>query len=165
MADCEIFDNLLSEEDFTKIQEIFLGDNFPWFYQDHILQAEKDADRFQFTHNLYRDGEQSPYLELVGPVLHAIKATNVYRVKANIKGRTPEAEVGGWHTDFPPEELVCMTGVFYLNDNNGYTVFEDGSKVESKANRFVAFRSDQKHSGVSHTDVKVRCLINFNYDV
>ena len=165
MAEYEVVDNLLSEDDFAKIRDVFLGDNFPWFYQNHILVAERDADKFQFTHNLFRDGVASPYLELVKPVLVALKAEGVFRVKANLKGRTAEHEEGGWHTDFPPEELICRTGVFYLNTNNGYTVFEDGSKVESVANRFVSFPSDQRHSGVSHTDVQVRCLINFNYDL
>lgn len=164
MADYKVFDNLLSEEDFFKIQEVLLGNNFPWFYQSFILHAEQDADRFQFSHPFYRDNEPSPYVEIVNPILEAIKAETVYRIRATMKGRTAEPEYSGWHTDFPPEELVCTTGVFYVNDNNGATIFEDGSQVESKANRFVAFRSDQKHSGLSNTDAKVRCLINFNYD-
>ena len=54
-------------------------------------------------------------------------------------------------------------GIFYLNTNNGYTEFEDGSKVESVANRFVSFTGDLIHRGVSQTDTKARVVINLNY--
>ena len=30
----------------------------------------------------------------------------------------------------------------YMNDNNGYTYFEDGQRVESKENRTVLFPSN-----------------------
>ena len=55
---------------------------------------------------------------------------------------------------------------FYLsniNDNNGYTYFEDGSKVYSKARRLIRFDSNIKHSGTTHTDAKHRFVININY--
>ena len=165
MADYTIYDNLLHDQDFLKIKSIFMGNEFPWFYQDHIVTGDRFNGQYQFTHNILRDGVSSPYIDTVGPILSAIGAKELYRIKANLKGRTESQEEGGWHTDFPPEELICMTGVFYLNTNNGYTTFKDGSIVESIENRFVAFKSDQLHSGVSHTDTKVRCVININYDV
>ena len=55
------------------------------------------------------------------------------------------------------------TSIFYVNSNNGYTVFEDGTKVESVANRFVSFPANMKHKGTSCTDEKIRVVINFNY--
>ena len=55
------------------------------------------------------------------------------------------------------------TSIFYVNTNNGYTKFEDGTKVESVANRMVIFPSNMKHIGTSCTDEKTRVVINFNY--
>ena len=55
------------------------------------------------------------------------------------------------------------TSVFYLNTNNGGTIFQNGKKVISKANRLVEFDSHQSHAGVDCTDQKVRVVINFNY--
>ena len=47
--------------------------------------------------------------------------------------------------------------------NNGYSEFEDGTKVESVANRMVTFPANVKHTGTSCTDEKTRVVINFNY--
>ena len=55
------------------------------------------------------------------------------------------------------------TSIFYMNTNNGYTKFEDGTKIESVANRLVSFPSNMKHKGSSCTDEKIRVVINFNY--
>ena len=55
------------------------------------------------------------------------------------------------------------TSIFYVNTNNGYTKFEDGTKVESVANRLVSFPANKKHTGTSCTDEKTRVVINFNY--
>ena len=55
------------------------------------------------------------------------------------------------------------TSIFYVNTNNGYTVFEDGTKVESVANRMLTFPSNLKHCGTSCTDKNIRSVINFNY--
>ena len=55
------------------------------------------------------------------------------------------------------------TSIFYVNTNNGYTEFEDGTKIESVANRMVTFPTNLKHRGTSCTDEKIRVVINFNY--
>jgi hypothetical protein len=90
----------------------------------------------------------------------AINPTALIRIKANLGGRHHEIQEQGYHTDFTFE---CRTAVYYLNTNNGYTIFEDGTKVESVANRLVEFNSLLKHSGTSHTDTKIRSVINLNY--
>jgi hypothetical protein len=50
-----------------------------------------------------------------------------------------------------------------MNTNNGYTEFEDGTRVESVANRFISFPVGMKHRGTSCTDKKTRVVINFNF--
>ena len=65
------------------------------------------------------------------------------------------------HVDTNLENI--KTAVFYCNDNNGYTFFQNGKKVSSKANRIVIFDGHQKHCGVDCTDENVRVVINFNY--
>ena len=59
-----------------------------------------------------------------------------------------------------------MQAVIYVNTNNGYTEFKDGEevrKVESVANRMVFFDAELSHRGVSSTDSRYRCVINFNW--
>jgi hypothetical protein len=56
-----------------------------------------------------------------------------------------------------------MTAIYYLNGNNGYTEFEDGTKIETVSNRIVIFDGLKKHRGVSQTDTTFRYVINLNF--
>ena len=55
------------------------------------------------------------------------------------------------------------TSIYYLNSNNGYTEFEDGTKIESVANRLVLIDGSQKHCSTNCTDETVRVNIGVNY--
>jgi len=57
----------------------------------------------------------------------------------------------------------ATTGIFYLNDNDGYTFFGTGEEVESKANRLVTFPVNTPHSGTSCTNTQNRVVLNLNY--
>ncbi len=83
------------------------------------------------------------------------------RVKANCTLRTGEHQQSVFHNDI--HGTPCMTGIYYVNTNNGYTLFKDGGKVESKRNRIVIFPSHLKHCGVTTTDRSFRMVININY--
>ena len=93
----------------------------------------------------------------------------ISRIKANLEVyQGDERYYSKFHYDYvnpktgkPRKEM--KVGIFYLNTNNGYTEFEDGTIVRSIENRFVEFTGDILHRGVSSTDVKRRIVINFNY--
>ena len=163
--DYEITDNFLDSVDFAQVQSIFIDNfNLPWYYNNGIAQPEAASDiyKFQFTHTLFREnqGILSDSFQYIKPLIDKINPKVLIRVKANLGTVTPIHQEGGLHTDF---DFLCRTAIFYLNDNNGYTLFEDKTQVESKANRFVSFSSHHIHTGVSQTDSKIRCLININY--
>ena len=64
----------------------------------------------------------------------------------------------------PDGTLTSYTAIYYVNTNNGYTLFKDGNlKVDSVGNRIVIFDSCKLHKAVSCTDEKRRVVINFNY--
>ena len=69
-------------------------------------------------------------------------------------------QLGSFHIDFPIES---ETAILYINTNNGYTEFEDGTQVKSVENRVVIFNSNMLHTGRNCTDENVRVLINLNY--
>ena len=50
-----------------------------------------------------------------------------------------------------------------MNNCDGYTEFEDGTKVFSKENRFVTFPTKMRHTGTTCTNNHIRLVINFNY--
>ena len=164
----KIEDNFLEQNIFDKLQNYILGKDFAWYFNSIIVYAEETSDRFQFTHHFYFDPfPKSDILDLLNPIFDIIKPISLWRIKANLQTRTSTIIKNEFHVDMNdiPEEKVKQwtTSIFYINTNNGYTEFEDGTKVESIANRFVTFPANMKHRGTSCTDEKTRVVINFNY--
>ena len=88
------------------------------------------------------------------------KFVSLYRMKVNLNQRTSKIIEHGVHNDV---KFKCRTGILYLNSNDGYTMFEDGTKIESIKNRFVSFDSNLKHSGTTCTNERCRIVLNINY--
>ena len=163
----KIEDYFLEEKEFVPIQKVLMSGQFAWFYMDMIDDGE-DIDKFQFIHNLYfNHAPTSEFLKTVEPILKKLNPMSLWRIKANLLIRTPNIVENTFHvdiSDFSEEKLKqWTTSILYINTNNGYTKFEDGTKVESVANRMVIFPSNMKHTGTSCTDEKTRVVINFNY--
>ena len=166
----KIEDNFLKQENFDEVKKNLTGKHFPWFISNFIDFENDVPDKFQFTHVFYFGGApQSSYMELANYLVKAIQPLSVYRIKANLLTKTPNIVENVFHVDIgnlenSPEILKqWTTSIFYVNTNNGYTLFENGTKVESVANRMVTFPSNMKHTGTSCTDKKYRIVINFNY--
>ena len=167
----EVYDNFLDPEIFSNMQDIMLSSDFPWFYNHYIVSKNIKMDdpsmelyNLQFVHTFYRDnGPSSQHFNLVLPILEKMNPLSLLRIKANMGPATSTRIVSGLHTDYPSTIPNLKTAVFYLNDNNGATLFENGEEVASVANRLVVFDNNIKHSGVSCTDTKVRSVINFCY--
>ena len=100
--------------------------------------------------------------------MNRINSISLWRIKTNLLTRTSNIIENAFHIDMfsnMSEEKLKQwtTSIFYVNTNNGYTEFEDGTKVESVANRFISFPANLKHRGTSCTDENTRVVINFNY--
>ena len=159
MAKKIIIDNFLSDTEFESIKMLINSTYFAWFYQNQKDIANDGS--FQFTHLFYNNNSpNSEHYKELQPFLDKLKINALLRIKANLTPREDNINLGIFHIDFP---IKCNTAIWYLNTNNGKTVFEDGDEIESVANRMVIFPSHQKHCGTSHTDEKTRIVINFNY--
>jgi hypothetical protein len=161
----EIIDNFLEKEDFENIKNLMMSESFPWYYLDGVVKKENNKkNQFQFSHLFYLDSlPTSNFFHILSPFFLKLNATALMKVKANLNPRLDFLFEHGFHTDYPDPVLNQRTGVFYLNTNNGYTLFEDGTKVESLENRFVSFKTSVPHTGSTCTDENRRVLINFNY--
>tara|TARA_R110000744_G_scaffold375976_1_gene489873 strand:- start:29 stop:529 length:501 start_codon:yes stop_codon:yes gene_type:complete len=163
----KIEDDFLDQEQFDTIIKRMEEPIFHWSYNDNI-DNESDVDKFQFTHLFYlSDRPGSNAIQIVSPLLASLKPISIYRIKANLLTRTSKIVENEFHTDMgvlsEEKQKQWTTSIFYVNTNNGYTKFEDGTKVESVANRLVTFPTNIKHTGTSCTDEKKRIVINFNY--
>ena len=163
----KIEDNFLKQEEFDKIQKL-MGEPspFPWFYADRIV-FEDDVDKFQFIHAFYDNHmPMSPFSNELDSIINIIQPFSIVKIRAKLLTRTPEIVESTFHVDIPllEENLKqWTTSIFYINTNNGYTKFEDGTIVESVANRKLSFPANMKHCGTSCTDKRRRIVINFNY--
>ena len=154
----EIIDKLLSPQELSHVQSVFLGSKFPWCW-NRVLA---DESHYQNAMVMYwNDRPSNQYYDELEPIIKSPKLfiTTPYRIKANLNPVTSESVQHGFHTD---NDTDCTTGIFYVNTNNGYTLFKDGTKVECIANRFVSFPVNTEHCGVTATDV-AKVVINFNY--
>ena len=102
-------------------------------------------------------------MPILADVYSKLNIAVLIKAKANFNIVTDEIIEHGLHIDVEQIAGICTTAILYLNTNNGYTIFEDGTKVESLANRLVKFPTGTKHSGTSCTDIRNRMVINFNY--
>jgi len=165
----KIYDDLLSKEEFNKIQNIFCGHEVDWQYSktlDEGMHEYGEKYNWQMGHVCYNyDRPLTKQFENVVPILGAIEnkepVNALIRIKANLNAGTRINMRSGFHVDFHYEH--SRTAIFYVNTNDGYTEFEDGTKVESKENRIVIFPTLTKHSGVTCTNKQNRVVINFNY--
>lgn len=165
----DIRDNFLDLTSFAEIKTTLLGNNFPWFFQNTVVGyndrdlQETNLDQYQFTHVFYMDSApRSEGFYLLKPLLDKLNISALVRVKANLTPRTLTRHIHGYHSDYP-EHKNMKTAVFYVNTNDGATVFKDGSEVSSIENRLVEFDTPILHSGTTSTDTPVRCVINLNY--
>lgn len=161
----EVRDNFLSDLDFRFIKtKIFDDSNFLWQFnsmREHTNSNRKEDKPFQFVHFLYYDFCQtSDYFVYVKPIIKKLKIRALLRIKVNLTTMSQNIIEGDFHVDDEHDHKVA---IFYVNSNDGYTLFEDGTKIESVANRIVLFDGSLRHTGTNCTDKQRRVVINFNY--
>lgn len=172
----DIIDNFLDKKDFQSITNKICTPDFHWRFSSYTTSIKNDSNKLndflfvnliQSSLSFYEGvGFTKPFVneevyDLLKPLLVKLKAKILIRIKANLTTVTPKPIQSDWHVD---HDFQGTTAIFYLNTNNGYTVFKDyDQKVQSVANRVLIFPTDLYHAGVSSTNTKARYLINLNY--
>jgi hypothetical protein len=157
----KIQDNFLPKEIFNSIKNTMIGVDFDWYYSNAITDEKLDRKEFQFVHMFYHCGKPRQSFVVIEPLIQKIMPFSLVRAKANLLTVTNEIVTYDFHKDFLRDNLT--TAVFYINTCNGYTLFKDGTKVQSVENRLVSFDSGLEHTGTSCTDENIRVVINLNY--
>ena len=173
----KIYDNFLSKDEWKSVHHFFFSAQdaaIHWRWTASITGGKMTMDQEfgQFTAGFFYTDEGVRIQDnwnKIGPILNGIFHTEPekngiswLRVKANLNPRMCDNEqLGAYHQDFSIENAT--TAIFYLNTNNGWTQFEDGTKVESVKNRLVTFPATTNHVGFACTDKSVRIVLNLNY--
>ena len=170
--DISIQDNFLKEKEFNALRDVIATDAFPWFYFPETVDGpqikDKESSSGLLTHSVYHNNiPTSEFFQQFFYTFEQLDVSVLIRVKLNLQIRNLEPDFDVFHSDMDGYsksfQQTCMTSILYINTNNGYTEIEDGTKVDSVANRLVSFPSYIRHRGVSQTDEKTRIVINFNY--
>jgi len=158
----DIIDNFLDKEQFKALKERMLNNNFPWFMSQGISYTDKpNKGEYFFTHKYFEDWRiNSPEFKDLLIAINKLEVKSLLRVKANLYIKTPEIVEHELHTDY---EFSHKSALFSINTNNGYTHFEDGTKVKSVENRMLVFDAGKKHGSSTCSDENYRCNIVFNY--
>ena len=168
----EIIDQFLDSSEFDLLHDFIMGEEMLWYFNSYVdygisdYRFVDDPDNYQFVHNFYTIGKgtRSYLLSTLAPIIEKINCNKLLRVKSNLNPKTSKHIKRNFHIDSDTTWNKHKTSILYINTNNGWTEFEDGSKVNSVSNRMVIFDGHIRHAGVTCTDEKTRILINFNYE-
>ena len=160
-------DNFLDKKYFKELQDeimsIDMGEyKFPWFLSS--IDYKGAPGDYQMVHLAYaNENYQSAFCNKLWLFLEKLDVYSLQRIKINLQIKTEKIIEHGMHIDCSNAPESALTSILYMNTNNGYSKFEDGTVVESVANRMVTFPAKRRHKGSSCTDEKRRVVINFNY--
>jgi hypothetical protein len=157
----EVIDNYLPDDVFRSIQLNMIHNNFAWYFYDRVTSVVDEDDlTYYFTHIFFDVTPNSSWYKNIQPLVDKIKPVQLIRVKANLYPNLGMYIENKPHIDYDFENKAA---VFYINNNNGYTILADGTKIESVENRMLFFNGNELHTSTHCTDKKYRMNINFNY--
>ena len=162
----EVIDTFIQEKNiFNDIKDLLMSPDFPYYYNNKVADKKDNSD-FYFSHTLYNNNQQTSsfFTKIVSPILERLDFKKLYRAKVNCYTKKHTHIHTKMHTDLmmnkkPLEHRVALLSI---NNNNGYTFFENGDKVLSKENQLILFSGDIKHCSVAQTDEYLRINININ---
>ena len=161
--DYQVIDDFLSEEDHDILKTLTTGSqHMPWFLNNQV-SGDNDVNRkdYYFTHLFYSDYKiNSNNFHVFKPILDKLNVKALIRIKGNLYPGTEKVTRHTNHKDF---DFSHKAAVYYINDNDGYTILNDSIKIESKANRILIFDPQIPHCSTTCSDAKYRVTINFNY--
>jgi len=174
----EIKDNFLSEGpqgQFATIERAIMGPDFTWNYSYNVAGGDDVENDIYFMHTFYMSLVEKPRLDIHGnqippekssfykviePLLEKLNIETLIRAKANLYVKREKIL---HHKDHIDTKFSHKGAILYLNDNDGFTVLEDGTEIESRANRVLFFDPSKPHHSTSCTNDKRRVNININY--
>ena len=167
-----VIDNFLPDSEFYNLQKIFYQDTKLQFHiHRSVAYSTEDSKKHPYWNwygvHLFYDSMKpsSNYFNLISEVFltemrDRCNLIALYRIKANFYPWTETLKEHNWHTDY---NFPHKGALFSINTCDGYTAFEDGTKVKSVENRMVMFDPQIKHHSTTTTNSMGRYNINFNY--
>ena len=168
--DIEIVDNFLS----SYHSDLFIQDvdgkisgqgAFSWYF-DNDLNGVERMGKYYFNHQVILNYkvQSDQCWTIFEPLIRTIGISfdNVWRLKVNLYPKTQRRVHHSTHIDYQPNSGL-RTCLYYVNTNNGFTIFDGKRKIRSKKNRAILFDGSNKHHSTTPTDCNYRSTINIDY--
>ena len=165
----KIFSNFLDQEVFLEIKKFIMSPRCQWRYVNYIAHKDgRDNDNDGYFVHSFKDCHpqtfedrypESPHFPLIAKILDKIQYQNILRIRSSLYPRRDVQKPDPFHIDYNFPHRVC---IFYVNTNNGYTMFENGEKIPSVENQLATFDGSEKHCSVVQTDTPARYIVNIN---
>ncbi len=180
-SEVAVFDNVLSENDFSCLQSVVMSQDFPWYYSRKTREDEVVSNFYLYgwLHMIFKEGrwhthEPHLFINSINSVLTRAGENRfeVFRARLVMNTIAPQALINGAHVD---SDMPHRTALFYINDSDGDTILYDqflsgavGPKsvhqtITPVANRLVCFDGLRYHSGTLPTSTARRIVLNVNY--
>lgn len=159
----KIIDNFLTQDKFLKVKNSILNPEFSWNLTpcvSNLNENLKITSSYYFTHLFYSGLYVNPNSHIFIDILNQLEVKSLIRIKANLYPSTDNIEYQTEHIDY---DYSHKGAIFYLNTNDGFTILEDETKIESIENRILLFDSFKPHNSTTCTNDKCRVNVNFNY--
>ena len=164
MLNYEVIDNFLNRDEFEMVKSSIEHVDFPWYYTNQIVEKNIKSQNYKFylAHICYVDSKPTSKLWYdVGQLFfNKLKMKSIIRMKVNFFPNQGLFEQHDYHTDTTYKHKGAL---FSLNTCNGYTILNDGTKIDSIENRMLLFNPSLKHGSTNTTNASRRLNINFNY--
>lgn len=152
-------DDFLPEKEFQEFLRYVTDAEFPW-HRGYKVTNSKEPSQIQLRH-VFKHPAYGVSNHYKGFTPIELKFNKVVKAKINLTFSSGEHKLGGWHRDYE-EESDNTIAILYLNDNNGFTLLEDGTQIQSKANRLAIF-DNVSHTDVTQTDTEERIVLNIGF--
>lgn len=168
----KIIDNFLMPHEYENIRKYYEGElddgtqdgSCNWQFIPGCVGLDDPDGHYHFTQLVFSMHTilVPKAFNILRPLFQRAGMSSIARIKANCMVQTEKLKELklGFHTDFPQ---TLTTGIYYINSNDGYTLFEDGTKVHNVANRFCTFPCETMHTATTCTTTSRRLLININF--
>lgn len=163
-----VIDNFLEKNEFEYLKNsIIYNGTLPWHTNIGVSNTGGDDGWFLYHMFYERFQKTSEHFNILFPILERLNPVALIRIKANFYPSTSKIIHQDFHVDFLDVDntpLSCKGCLFYMNSNNGKTIFKDGTEIDSVENRVLLFNPGIEHKGTTCTDDFMgRFVINFNY--
>ena len=167
----EIIDNFFPLDEFNELYGFLLPpklikgqEQLCWGYTHNVInmegKGEEDWRLLYFVHMAYEHTILSAMTDKILPHCKQLNIKTLIRMKINLYPNTETIKEHGMHIDY---DFPHKAGILSINTCDGYTKLEDGTKIDSVANRMLLFDASTPHSSSTCTNQPTRVNININY--